>query len=287
MLHTKSFPGPRSLDGAHPVTQGRGVPDHPSPLLPISVAQHVQAFCQSCQGFTARAVCSGCFSYRFGGGGKFQLTAHGHLRVSSSMTERYLWSCRPRTSQISSRALCCLPLVYPHPRRPSKPRPPPPPEFLTAGGWFTTDLATPPRGKDVVDELMFMTSDGAGIPSISIDCAHAVGSPGLRFSSRPCFMISQRNVHDVETVLATAAAKFEGDQALNSQSQRYRRVLDHFVGEILNARVCVRGMCCATRDDGGSLCTGGRSDVAVRRTPLPALKQVNRLRAGRPRFVAA
>ena len=42
------------------VKKGQGVPDHQ--LLPISGTQHVQAFCQLFQGFTARAVCSGYFS---------------------------------------------------------------------------------------------------------------------------------------------------------------------------------------------------------------------------------
>ena len=38
-------------------------------------------------------------------------TADWHLRVSFCVTERYPWSCRPRTSRMSSCALCCLPLV--------------------------------------------------------------------------------------------------------------------------------------------------------------------------------
>ena len=37
---------------------------------------------------------------------------HRHLRVSCSVTERYLWSYRPLTSPFSFCALYCLPLVH-------------------------------------------------------------------------------------------------------------------------------------------------------------------------------
>ena len=49
---------------------------------------------------------------------------HRHLRVSSSVTERYLWSYRPLTSPFSFCALCCLPLVHTCNS----------PEFLRGGG---------------------------------------------------------------------------------------------------------------------------------------------------------
>ena len=44
------------------VTQGLGFTD--LLVLPIGGAQHVQAFCQLCRRFTARALCSGCLSYQ-------------------------------------------------------------------------------------------------------------------------------------------------------------------------------------------------------------------------------
>ena len=50
------------------VTRGQGVPDHQ--VLPISAAQHGQAFCQLFQGSTAHAVCSGCLSYQGPAGGE-------------------------------------------------------------------------------------------------------------------------------------------------------------------------------------------------------------------------
>ena len=66
MLHTKSFPRQWCLEGAHhhrcgKCNTGPGVAGHQ--MLPVSGAQHAPAFCQLFQGFTARAVCSGCFFY--------------------------------------------------------------------------------------------------------------------------------------------------------------------------------------------------------------------------------
>ena len=40
----------------------QGVPEHK--ILPTTGMQHAEAFCQLSRGFTARAVCNGCFSHQ-------------------------------------------------------------------------------------------------------------------------------------------------------------------------------------------------------------------------------
>ena len=68
----------------------QGVPDHQ--VLPIGGAQHVQALCHLLGGFTARTVCSGCFSHRcrWGGRGRDALEGKGPQRRPQKRLDRRL-----------------------------------------------------------------------------------------------------------------------------------------------------------------------------------------------------
>ena len=80
-------------------------------VLPISGAQHVEPFCQLFHGLTARAVCSGCFSYQSPAVGPRQ-----HIVVGVRPTKALLWALGSalqwvfvvsNTTTVGASAVCC------------------------------------------------------------------------------------------------------------------------------------------------------------------------------------